>query len=198
MLAHDQHRRNAMRHYLFVGLVSAALTVPFSARAEITVMQGEYAGGVLIVRGETSQPNQRITLDDRYTEWTDDNKRFRFRIRYLPADCIAKLEAGRDVHPIYITNCEPTGASRPSDFGTEGRSAAAASPSDDPRLRVVRQPCDTGGECQVVCREGEFAINAFCPAGGARLVGERTVSCDATGGNQIVAYCMSPEGLQAQ
>jgi hypothetical protein len=57
---------------------------------------------------------------------------------------------------------------------------------------VVRQQCGAGSECQVTCRQGEFAINAFCSGGRAQLLTERAVSCGAQATTDIVAYCMAP------
>jgi hypothetical protein len=85
-----------------------------AAQAEITVHEAKYASGVLMVRGETTQPMQRLTLDERYAARTDRNKRFLFRIRYLPRDCIVELRAGQEVRPAVVSNCEPTGALPPS------------------------------------------------------------------------------------
>ncbi|MFL9824080.1 hypothetical protein [Rhodoplanes sp. SY1] len=187
------------------------------ARAEITVRQAEYTAGVLVVTGETSRRNQRVTLDGRYTERSNRVGNFRFRVRYLPGDCSIELRAGRDVRTAQITNCSPrlpsptasdTGgpdaaeARRGSGTGsapraTESRDPPNAAPS--PRgpvsgpahLRVVRQRCDPGGLCLIVCRDGEYAVNAVCSTGRARLRGERAVTCSATTAGDITAYCMS-------
>lgn len=84
-------------------LISALAAVP--AHAEITLTRAEYTGGVLVVRGETSRPNQRVTLDGRYSTQTDRFKEFRFRIRYLPPDCSITLRAGREARPAWVANC---------------------------------------------------------------------------------------------
>ena len=94
----------------FPTLVCLAALSAFSAapaQAEITVRQAEYRGGVLRIVGETSQPDQKVTLDRRYETRTNDNKQFRFRIRYLPRNCTATLRAGSQVRPAVIANCEP-------------------------------------------------------------------------------------------
>jgi hypothetical protein len=88
----------------------AALVVPFllacgPARSEITITRAENIRGVLVVHGETSQPYQRVTLDRRYSTRTDKLKEFRFRVRYLPADCTISIQAGREARPAYIANC---------------------------------------------------------------------------------------------
>lgn len=178
------------------------------ARAEITVIEANYSAGVLLVRGETSQANQRVTLDGRYTEYTDKTRQFVFRIRYLPRDCTAEIRAGQESRPAYVANCEPavvvplgqTNSSKGAEIkrGTAPDTAPGTAPNTAPgaraqasALRIVRQGCERGNECRVVCREREVALNAFCSGGAARLIGERTVSCAATSPSEIVAYCMS-------
>jgi hypothetical protein len=76
------------------------------AHAEITITEAQYAAGVLVVRGETSRANQRVTLDRRYRTRTNRFNEFRFRIRYLPPDCSVTIRAGRDIRPARIANCE--------------------------------------------------------------------------------------------
>jgi hypothetical protein len=83
------------------------------AAAEITITQGEYESGMLVVRGETTQPHQRITLDDRFVARTDRNKRFLFKVRYAPRDCLVEIKAGIESRVAYIANCEPAGAASP-------------------------------------------------------------------------------------
>jgi hypothetical protein len=76
------------------------------ALAEITITRAEYARGVLFVRGETSRSNQLVTLDRRYRTRTNRVNEFRFRIPYLPRDCIVTIRAGQEVRPARIANCE--------------------------------------------------------------------------------------------
>ncbi|MDC7785060.1 hypothetical protein PQJ75_02200 [Rhodoplanes sp. TEM] len=208
---------------LSLAVLLAAVGSADPAAAEISVRQAEYTAGILVVRGETERSNQRITLDERYSGRSDRLGRFRFRIRYLPPDCMIELRAGRDVRPARVVNCEPTlpsptgsettaapsapdaskpEASRPDASGSEtarpgpGDDAAAGGggPVSGPAsLRVVRQRCDPGGTCMVVCRDGEFAVNAVCTTGRARLRGERAVTCPSTTAGRIAAYCMSTE-----
>jgi hypothetical protein len=160
------------------------------ASAEITVQESNYSSGVLTIRGETSQSNQRVTLDGRYAEWTNRYGRFTFRVRYLPGDCLAQIKAGQEERPTYIANCEPSlpklgGRSR-NDEPREDQAGGTA------ELRVVTQPCERGGECMVVCRNGEYAISAYCPRGSADILDERSVACRQDNPSRIVAYCMSP------
>ena len=94
-----------MRFNLTAALAVTVLLVCEPARAEITITRAESIRGVLIVHGETSQPYQRVTLDRRYSTRTDKLKEFRFRIRYLPADCTVSIRAGQESRPAYIANC---------------------------------------------------------------------------------------------
>ena len=75
------------------------------ARAEITVTKSEYRRGVLVVRGETSRPGQRVTMDRRFKTRTDEFQEFAFRVRYLPRDCMVTLRAGYEVRPALVANC---------------------------------------------------------------------------------------------
>ena len=76
-----------------------------SAHAEIAIAQINYAAGVLVVRGETGRPNQRVTLDGRYRTRTNHLGEFQFRIRYLPHDCTVTIRTRRDVRPARVANC---------------------------------------------------------------------------------------------
>jgi hypothetical protein len=166
------------------------------ASAEITVEESNYSSGVLTIRGETSQPNQRVTLDGRYAEWTNRYGGFTFRVRYLPGDCLAQIKAGQEERPTYIANCEPSlpklgGQSRDDQPGDNNGSTSAHA-GGTAELRVVTQPCERGGECMVVCRNGEYAISAYCPRGSADILDERSVACRQDTPSRIVAYCVSP------
>lgn len=82
------------------------------ARA-ITISRGEYQRSdlkrdMLVVEGETQQPNERVLLDDRFTEWSDHRGHFSFRVPYLPADCMVQLRAGEIVRQVAIANCTRT------------------------------------------------------------------------------------------
>lgn len=99
-----------MRYYLTVACLLSAFPISLlagaaPAHAEITLNRAEYANGVLLVHGETSRANQRVTLDGRYSTRTDRYNEFRFRIRYLPPDCSISLRAGREVRPAWVANC---------------------------------------------------------------------------------------------
>ncbi|MDQ2081103.1 hypothetical protein RA307_13010 [Xanthobacteraceae bacterium Astr-EGSB] len=184
----------------------ALLLMGMPVHAEITITQSEYAAGVLVVRGETSQPNQRVTLDGRFDTRTDSVSQFVFRVRYLPPDCTADIRAGRETHPVVITNCNATEAVAPTSPTSPGAGATAnvapRAGDDAPRtellvVRPIRQPCEIDKDCMVVCPERAYAVNAFCPGGAARLIGERSVACPA-GRGHIVAYCAVPANERLQ
>ncbi len=81
------------------------LISPGGARAEITITEAEYAGGVTVIRGEVERANARVTLDRRYKTRANRFGQFQFRVRYLPNDCVVDIRAGRDTHPVTIANC---------------------------------------------------------------------------------------------
>jgi hypothetical protein len=112
-----------MRTIIVSTLAIGMLT--FTAQAEITVSEAQYAGGVLVVRGETSTPHQQVSLDRRYFKRSNKFKEFVFRVRYLPNDCTIKLRAGRDVQPALVRGCVSTDAlerEAPVHGSTEGQS----------------------------------------------------------------------------
>jgi hypothetical protein len=95
-----------MRRKLYV--VSALVAIWCStAYAKITIRQVEYTGNMLLVRGETARPGQTVTLAGRYKTRTDRNRRFQFRVPYLPPDCLADVRAGAELYLISIANCKP-------------------------------------------------------------------------------------------
>lgn len=94
-------------------LFAFSLAVSAPAQAEITLTRVAYAAGVLVVNGETSRPNQRVTLDGRYRTRTDRFGEFSFRIRYLPRDCSISLRAGREARPAWVANCVIARNTRP-------------------------------------------------------------------------------------
>jgi hypothetical protein len=90
---------------LVLAFGASALITP--ALAEITVQSARYAAGVLDLRGETAKPGQRISLDGRYVEQTDNQGRFHFRIQYLPHDCTVDLSSAGARQVAFIEGCLP-------------------------------------------------------------------------------------------
>lgn len=90
-----------------VMLVAAGIVLlsPAGARSEITITKAEHAGGITVIRGEVERANAKVTLDRRYSTRANRYGQFRFRVRYLPNDCTVDIRAGRDTHPVAISNC---------------------------------------------------------------------------------------------
>lgn len=191
--------RSARRSLTALGCACAVMTFGSSPSGAITITHGEYQNGVVVVQGELQQSDQQVTLDDRFTERSDKFGHFTFRVPYEPADCMVQIEAGQNVRPVYLANC--VAAARGAGESTVGRTSqtgrADASADEAKRepvnLRTIRQPCERNKECLVVCREGEVAVNAFCPDGSAKLLSEQSVSCGAAATTYIVAYCLAPQ-----
>ena len=172
--------------------ITTVLATGGAARAELKIVEAEYKGGVLVVRGETSKPGQIITLDGRYQERTGRQGEFRFRVRYLPRDCKIELRSGEEMSPAVVANCKPTPAAVIDKSDSE-----ADRNSQLVRMRIVRQACQESGECRIVCNSGEYAVNAVCDSGAAHLDNERAVSCRSQHNGDIVAYCLVPQRGEA-
>lgn len=86
-------------------VAGASLLASDAALADITIAKAQYAAGVTVVRGETERPFALVTLDKRYSTRANRYGEFRFRIRYLPNDCIVDIRAGRDTRPVTLNNC---------------------------------------------------------------------------------------------
>lgn len=99
-------RKHLVRRRLCI--FSALIAVwPSMAYAKITIRQAQYTGGMLLVRGETARAGQTVTLAGRYKTRTDRNGRFRFRVRYLPRDCLLDVRLGPELDLVSIANCKP-------------------------------------------------------------------------------------------
>ena len=92
-----------------MGLLGAS--VP--ATAAFVINDARIGQGDLLVRGEVDEPNSTITLDDSFSERTDQQGRFEFRLQYHPATCTVLLKAGQQVRPVVIENCGQRGPSGP-------------------------------------------------------------------------------------
>lgn len=86
-------------------VLTALWLAPTDAVAEITITKAEYAAGVMLVRGEVERAHAKVTLDRRYSTRANRFGEFEFRVRYLPNDCTVEVRAGRDTHPVSISNC---------------------------------------------------------------------------------------------
>jgi hypothetical protein len=99
--------------WLVLTWIAAAMLMLADPARAITISKGEYQWSelrrdMLVVEGETQEPNQRVVLDDRFTEWSDHLGHFSFRVPYLPADCMVQLKAGQNVRQVVIANCTRT------------------------------------------------------------------------------------------
>jgi hypothetical protein len=90
---------------LVLGLTVACL-IASAADAEIRVSEAQYAGGILVVRGEVSEPGRTIVLNEKFTEKSDGKGWFVFRIPYLPLGCRVDLIAGPDRLSAPVENCD--------------------------------------------------------------------------------------------
>jgi hypothetical protein len=95
------------RAYAAIALSGFALALVPPAQARIVVTRADYKAGVLVVSGRTDSQLQRVVLDGRYNEWTNEARQFRFRVRYLPDDCRIRLEADDEVRKVRIAGCNP-------------------------------------------------------------------------------------------
>src|ERR687890_2092287 len=93
----------------FVLVVTAVAGAP--ARAQIHVDEARIARGDLRISGWTT-PRTLIAVDEQFVATTDSRGRFRFRLPYLPADCIANLKAGSHGRDVVLANCGPRGPAR--------------------------------------------------------------------------------------
>ena len=173
---------------LLIATVSSFLHAG-AAAAAITVTRADYGGGVLVVKGRTSRANEPVRLDNHYVERTNRAGMFTFRIRYLPRNCTVQLRAGREARSVAIDDCQPP--KRTLRGGPSDGAAVSAPVAGRAGLRVVRRTCDVNRACRVACRPGEYAVNAYCLVGRARLVNEQSVACSHQAPNRIVAYCVS-------
>jgi hypothetical protein len=96
-----------------LGLTITCL-IPGAASADFRVLEAQYAGGILVVRGNISQPGRTIVLNEKFAEKSDRKGRFVFRIPYLPLGCRVDLVSGTDRISAPVENCDdqrlmPTG-----------------------------------------------------------------------------------------
>lgn len=77
-----------------------------AATAEIRIETARYAGGVLLVRGQTAAPFQIVSLDGRYERRSDKDGYFVFRIAYRPLFCAVDLTSGSEFKSVEVENCK--------------------------------------------------------------------------------------------
>jgi hypothetical protein len=88
-----------------LGLTIACLMAS-AANSGIRVSEALYAGGILVVRGDVSQPGRTVVLNEKFTEKSNGKGRFVFRIPYLPLGCQVDLVSGTDRLSAPVENCD--------------------------------------------------------------------------------------------
>ena len=83
------------------------ISASFEARAAISVERADYKAGVLVVRGQTTEANETVTLDGIYRAHSNRLRKFQFRIRYRPHNCTVRLTAGSDIFHATVVHCRP-------------------------------------------------------------------------------------------
>lgn len=114
-----------------MAVLAVAATRPASAAIEI--LAARITEGDLWVLGRSEEPNGAVSLDESFTERTDAQGRFEFRIAYHPASCVVVLKTRTESRAAVIGNCGQrgqrgeTGPAGPQ--GPPGASAAPAAPA---------------------------------------------------------------------
>ena len=93
-----------MRLGLCVALIVTAMA-PGVAVADIRIDEVNYEAGILVVRGKTVEPDQVVTLDERFKERSNPQSDFVFRVPYRPESCEVELRAGEEVRKLPVSNC---------------------------------------------------------------------------------------------
>ncbi|HEU4662143.1 MAG TPA: hypothetical protein VFS63_15940 [Pseudolabrys sp.] len=75
-----------------------------AASAEIRISVSRYENGRLTVEG-TTDPNEAVTLDNKYKTKSDSAGRFTFHLNYKPDLCMTDINAGTDVYSAVIAGC---------------------------------------------------------------------------------------------
>lgn len=96
---------------------------------DIKIDDAVYAAGKLTVTGETSEADQQVQLDGRYSTKTNEDRQFRFDVGYLPKDCIITLSSGKRSREAVVRGCDvAVGAVPTSDSPKTAPPAAPAEP----------------------------------------------------------------------
>jgi hypothetical protein len=107
-----------------VALMALALAVAGTAgtaEARIRLNDAQIIAGVLVVGGWTSERNQGVTLEDKFTVTSDARRRFVFRVDHFPPRCAVTLRSAGEERTAVIGNCGAMGPSGPKgDRGDKG------------------------------------------------------------------------------
>jgi hypothetical protein len=79
-----------------------------AASADIRINESRYAGGKVIISGETA-PSRTVTLDGKYKTKSDGQGRFTFSVKYKPSTCMSDIRSGRDIYSAVIAGCLDAG-----------------------------------------------------------------------------------------
>jgi hypothetical protein len=128
------------------------------ARAEFVIRDARIGQGDLWVSGEVDEPNTIITLDDSFSEKTDENGQFRFRLAYHPATCTVLLKAGQQSRPVVVENCGQRGPAGPPGPATSPLAAGPppAAPHDTTCGARAALYTDEKGGAVWVTRKGQI------------------------------------------
>lgn len=90
------------------GLPGLALVVFIAgagaAQADIRITDSHYLNGTLVVSGET-EPNNTVTLDDRFKTKADGGGHFTFKVQEKPDTCMSDIRSGADIYSAVISGC---------------------------------------------------------------------------------------------
>lgn len=112
---------------LFSGLIALLLLGAGvgPAAAGFTIRTARIAEGDLRIQGDIDEPDTAISLDGSFTETSDGQGRFEFRIPYHPATCTVLLNTKTQSRAVVVENCGQRGPpGPPGPAGTEASSAA--------------------------------------------------------------------------
>jgi hypothetical protein len=164
------------------------------AAAEFVIREARIGQGDLWVAGDVNVPNTPITLDDSFTEMTDGEGRFRFRLAYHPATCTVLLKAGEQIRAVVIENCGQRGPAGPP--GPSGATVAVGADS------MPGQSASCDGKAAFYA--GEKGVNVLVIRSGKILyenplrpltTEEIVVFEVSTGGKLATAYGPDPANL---
>ena len=88
-----------------IALVTFALLVwAGPAAAAIRIIDSTYDNGLTTVTGQT-KPNQKVTLDGKFTATSDGGGRFEFHVKHKPYTCMSEIAAGEDTYSVLLNGC---------------------------------------------------------------------------------------------
>lgn len=74
------------------------------AAAAIRIVSSTYEDGMATITGQT-RPNQKVTLDGKFTTTSDGGGHFEFHVKYKPPTCMSDIAAGDDSYSTLLTGC---------------------------------------------------------------------------------------------